>query len=319
MKNKMINSFAVQTERNFTRCKRIIDQTYDNLSANSSEPEIDAMRAFLEGHKLDYDRAYQDWTLQRKQKQTAATLEFDTLFATYPDRMREWKDELKVYLRSRPDILNQLFPNGRIKLYMTGSQDQRLVYLENFKNILASVTGIPQVTAIATNAANLLSALREKETAKNESQSQSETDASELEATRLTAARALYRLLGRLMDKYAEDPEQIGRFIPFHLLTRQPQRLFSSNRLAAQDTATIMTRTLAADQILRIRNTGSAELQFYRSTQAAGSPGSVSVTVPAGTEAVVTAAALGSGRYYFVRNLSDLVEGSYVFEIEETL
>jgi hypothetical protein len=314
MWQKLSNAFLTHTADSYDLCKAIVNETYNALEANQTAAGINVIRTFFLPFRTAYNNAYGVWETQRKMIQTSHTQDFETAFATYAPKMRLWKEDLNVLLRSEPLYLSQLFPSGRITLYTDGPQQARIGALQNFKTILDPIP-IDALEPIKAEVTALLDLIVSKHIIKNRQLENTEAATSTLELQRIAACTALYRVQAKLMDLYAETPVEVERFIPVDLLSRASQTRYVYNHLSAGLAKLIMTRSLADDAEIVLKNTGAASLRFYRSEQSNNPNHPEGITVMAGHEVAVAASALGIGRYYHVQNPGDQV-GGYMFEIK---
>ncbi len=318
LRRSLNNPWEIYTRRNFLLCKEVVTETTNSLAVEFElKPEIEPIYIFFRDFADVYLAKYADWNGQRKFIQTAKTATFQTAYASLQPKMKLWHEAIIPLLRpANRELSLQLFPDDNYGMYTSGSEEQRLSNFGYYTSKLVEVN-LPILSTYKTEAVQLQADLGNTGTNKDQSIDKTGSLSSILEAQRLIVTTALYRVQARLCDIFAENPLEVQRIMPFNLLDQRGQTEFVNNNLRGADTLLFLTRTFEDEtQQLRIRNMGTQALQFFRSEQKNGAPGVASITVEAGLEITIPVSMLGEGRYFFVRNLSEDVDGAYVVEVE---
>lgn len=308
---KSENTFENVTRKSYTLCNEIT-YLFLNRLMTSTRPEVQAIGDKLEQSATDYMTRYDRYYRFRLTESSAETRRLQETQLLIQQRMPAFEKRLFVVLEDAKDMnaYYDIFPNGRFAQYSRGTQAE---IRENFEAFVAKVQKItyPGVAEVLAEAEDLLSALSGTAVQRIGSNVDQDDNAAQMEAARKQVCVEMFRAFGGLIVLFPDQQELIDSFIPVELLTRSQQVEFTSSRMDAATSNLIFTRTYEEDAELRLRNLGVTELQVFRTERNGGAPGSLSVTLNPNEERIVQVSELGTGRFYYIRNLSATGEGAY--------
>lgn len=305
------NPFLNATRNNYSLADEVGQDMYDRLST-AEDPEVQAIGQAIKIPVRNYSEKFDVYFKQTWIESVADTRERRAAMNIVQERMEGWEKHLWVMLNGaqQMDLYARLFPEGNYGQYTRGSIKERVDKFEQFARLVSTIT-LPAAAPLKAEVEGVLETIGSSISGKRQSNRDDEAFSADLELARQQMCIALYRALGRLIDKFAENPRLIEAYVPVNLLTRSQQLEFTSNKLKLAGSDLIFTRTYPDIAEIRLRNLGITELQVFRTERKGGAPGEATVMLGPGEERIVPVSALGTGRYYYVRNQSATQEGAY--------
>jgi hypothetical protein len=307
----LINPFAVATVRSYEKMRTLSTFTDSRLA---TDPTLATQYAFLHPKYLAYRAAYDAWKAGGSDKKSN-TASLKALLEDLPNQVNTWDFEIQHFAtKGTPDYL-KYFPNGHAP-FTKGKQETRIGAVAELVIQLGKRSPVPPIKDTINDYLTDLNAV-------NSTQKDSKGDTSDLsdavEAARLELAGAMYSVMGYLMSIHWANPLVIANYFDLELLRKKPQEDFTGH-VAAGAIEYIVKRTLEADDMVLLKNTGLVPLTWYlgETKGAAHEAGAPSTTLEPAQQTSVPASALGNvatDKYLMVFNASELTEGNWEVEI----
>jgi hypothetical protein len=280
------------------------------LISHSADPEIAAMLAIFAPIDDAFANAYTAW-FNAGAFYKGATISFENLLTVLSKtKLDLWIPQVQVVFPDGSAEFATLFPKGRT-LFTNGSYDIRI---NAVKSLGTALVTYPALAALKTDVDNFYSDLFDTRTAQQTKEEDVRGKSELLETARVNTAVAMYRILGKLIAKYAETPEMIAKFFDLSLIQSPPKDKDTySVVVAALDTANVVPGGIT-DTTQFTLFTGNTAGRFFTSTSATGvSLVGQGIELAPNTSMTVLATQLGDPGNTFlnVTNLDALNQGSY--------
>jgi hypothetical protein len=308
----LINPFITSTKGSFEKMRTLSTFTDSRLA---TDPTLATQYAFLHPKLLAFRAAYDAWKGGGSdQKSLTASLKV-LLDEELPRQLKAWDFEIQHFATKGTAEYLKYFPHG-YSPFTRGKQETKIGAVAELVLQLGKRTPVPPIKDTINDFLTDLNAA-------NSTQKDSKGDTGDLsdavEAARIELAGAMYSVLGHLMSIHWANPEVIGNYFDLELLRKKPQEDFTGH-VAAGAIRFIVQRTMEADDMVLLKNTGTVALTWYlaETKGAAHEAGAPSVTVEPGQQTSVAASALGNvatDKYLMVFNASELTEGAWEVEI----
>lgn len=305
------NPFLVATRTSFEKALGLSSYTDNALEADPAQADL---YTFYHPRHLALVAAYGNWkSAGGMQKTSTATLK--SLIDGLTVAVNDWDYDIQAIARKGTPQYLTFFPRGH-EPFISGKQETRIAAVDALNRSLDTVTPVP---AVKTKVSDYLADLNTAAGTQEGKFSQTDALSDALEAARVNACQGLYYVMSGLMQTFYHNPLQVERYFDMELLRRRPQEDFTGS-VAAGALHTIVKRTLAADDLLLLKNTGLVPLTFYLGSakDAPQEGGSPAVSVEPGQQTHVPASALGNvatNKYLIVQNPSGLTEGNWEVEV----
>lgn len=210
------NTFLVVTATSFRKMLLIGTDHARKLDAEKSDPDIDFLlkryEPVLENYKNALSRANANFGVQKSNT---------TVFKNYVEELYEvwmpaWEGKVfNIYPKGTPESI-AIFPNqkGTVR---KGTQEEMLLALKTLANV---VNTFEPLKFLAEDIEAKRTLLEQAKGTQSTTKGKRGLYSDELEQQRKKLAAALYGNLGRLMDKFQDDPSQVERFFDLSLLRR---------------------------------------------------------------------------------------------------
>jgi hypothetical protein len=304
------NPFMRATSGSYEKAVTISTFTDARLAAS---PGLGTYYAFYHPLHTALINAYNAWKLGGGQQKTA-TASMAALLKGLTAAVNDWDFAIQSIARKGTPEYLTFFPQGHTP-FITGKQDMRISAVATLSNALATVSPVP---AVKTQVDSYLSQLNTANTTQEGKKGGTNGLSDAVEAMRVAACHGLYYVLAQLMALYYQNPEPIATYFDLELIRDRQQDDFTGS-VQASAVKTIAKRTLEADDMILLKNTGLVPLTFYLAADKGAAPvvGAPSVIVPEGQHQNVPANALGDvaeNKFLMVYNASELTEGNWEVE-----
>lgn len=307
----LINPFIVATVRSYEKMRTLSTFTDSRLAA---DPTLATQYAFFHPIYLAYRAAFDAWKAGGSD-QKSYTASLKVLLEDMPRQVNGWDFEIQHFAsKGTPDYL-KYFPQGHAP-FTKGKQETRIGAVAELVLQLGKRSPVPPVKDTIND---YLTDLNAANSAQKNSKGGTGNLSDAVEAARLDLAGAMYSVMGYLMSIHWENPLVVANYFDLELLRKKLQEDFSGH-VAAGAIENIAKRTLEADQMVLLKNTGLVPLTWYlaQTEHAAHEAGAPSTTLLPGEQTSVPASALGNvetDKYLMVFNASELTEGNWEVEI----
>ncbi len=250
--------------------------------------------------------------------QKGQTLNLDQLLHLLTSKVNKWDALIQAvdgFEKGKPNYMT-LFPEG-LKALNHGAKTPRITAVKALGESLAPFAlANPAIAAIKLLVDDFYTLLDEARDNQEGAKGSTKQDSADVETKRVSAGTEQYRNLGFLINKGAEFSVRIAPFFELTVLQRHDQVLFNGT-LDANDTEAILIHTFVADDVIRIKLTGTGQASFYLASVTGGTD-SDPVTIAGDTEQEITLSAFGVTEWGTHRFLTGVNQGNTElhFEIE---
>jgi hypothetical protein len=227
--------------------------------------------------------------------------------------IEDWDIRIQNVYKPKTAAYIALLPQRR-KPFQGGGQAERI----NAVNSLSIAIGNDQNLAalkieIDAVYAQLMDALGRNKGSKINTTAQSEA----IEKARVNMCIGMYRNLGKLIDKYAEEPKKISRFFDLANLRTRKQDVYTGT-LNDDAPHMILLHTFKPDEEITLMNNGEADIIFYLAANEDAEPIiGKGITLQAHEEKTIDGSQLGdlNNRMLMVKNSNALIPISWEIEL----
>jgi hypothetical protein len=316
------NVFETATKNSFKKMLLVLTDSYSKTEALKTDPEIEAIFNRTTPVYNDYSKAYSDWTAAKGNRE-GETQRFNEKMVELVDvKIKQWDAKVRAeYLEDTADYL-KIFPSGRTG-FRTGAYDIRI---NNVGALATALKSFPALAAVYTDVDTFHKDILNIRNVQTHNEELVKDASDILEEKRIAAANMLYGNLGRLMDKYRDNPLLVEKFFDLSLLrstvngnggTPVPEPV--TGKVAALATVTMLEGGFDANSYFNIANIGSTSLKFYTAKLPTDPVSPSAIELVPGEETYVFASELGAdGNLFLMVNNPDLAnEGEYSFMLTE--
>jgi len=310
------NQFVNITRRNFKKAV-IISRFHDSvLAAVATEPipDPDIILLYNRYHPLhlELSQNYNSWRAQGG-VQEGSTLTLDQLLGLLPEKVFNWESRVGVLYPKASAQYRVMFPNGRA-IFNKGGKDQRLDAVDSLALALATD---PALSMLKIDVDAFYTQLLNARQLQAGNIANTRGDSAQLEQAVLQAMKMQYRNLGFLIDKI-ENPEMVAVFFDVATIRERDQREFTGTLDPVENEA-VLVHTFMADDTLRLRSNGDADIKFYLSATPNGTDGNA-ITILANQQQTITASDFAptdynTHRYLTAVNQSATTTTHYLVEL----
>jgi hypothetical protein len=259
---------------------------------------------------LEYDEwksaggAQEGQTLNVKQVLAAGLAEIDI-----------WDPQIQVLYPKTTPRYKSIFPDGR-KPFNSGSITDRVNAFNTLSlNIGADVALAAIKAQVDARYIALDTAHDTQEAAKGTTKAQS----AQVEVARIAAMNMQYRNLGFVMDTYFDRLEEMADMLFDQQTLRDHRQTEFTGTLDPNETKAVLVRTFLADDELKLKSNGNADIKFYLASSS-GATNSTAVSVLANQEITIQISAFnvpdyGTHRFLTAVNQSNSEITQYIVEI----
>lgn len=219
------NQFLVTTTGRFPLMGQLLTDALPRAKAQTAGlPEFTAVMANLTAAAA----AWEDGEIaitNAEAKMISLTLSVDDKLAALtrkpdidtPSLLETWETTIRNQVAYRGPTYITLLPYGRRTL-TRGGAEERIDALLGFSQRLAQQAAKPALVALGADVAAFHATLRALRDAQNHAKAALFTARNAQEPRRLTAAAALYALVGQGMVVWSAEPERVDRLFSVHLM-----------------------------------------------------------------------------------------------------
>lgn len=294
----LVNQFINTTKENYEKSVKLSNYHDSNLNIMKlTEPLLVPVYNRYHPLHLTLVGEYNGWkSAGGSQKGKTSALK-QLLEETYKD-MPAWDVAVQnVFLPGTPDYIS-IFPNGR-KPFTKGSIDDRINAYDTLAQNMDPYPPLAAVKALVEAAYLALDTARDRQEGAKGSV---KTGSGKVEAARIAAMTMQWRDLGFAMDAFWDKTDYIESMFDLETLRESPQTQFTGT-LDPLENAAVFVRTFLADDELRLKSNGNAEIWFCLSNSKNGT-NSAPVKVAANTEMTIEISAFNVPDYGTYRHLT---------------
>lgn len=211
------NTFLVQTVGTYKLMNIVLSDHVARLGQTlpgGPDPVIIAQLSRTQIVKSSWDAAYASWIAARgiyKGKTLAMTQKLADLSSL---KVKQWDIAIQgSFLEGTPEY-TQLLPNGRGP-FQSGAYDLRLAEVKALQLRLANFAPL---AALATTVGTYYTEMKTLRDAQQSQEGVVDTTSALTEVQRVAAAVILYKNLGGLMEKFADNPSRVEDFFDMNYL-----------------------------------------------------------------------------------------------------
>ena len=282
-------------------------------TANPNDVDINKMHTRYNPLANVLANNYQEWKGLGGTKE-ASTLNVDQLLATLPTKLDIWEPAILVKFSKKTPGYKAIMPKGRSGI-SRGNKEDKIVAVNNFAKALKEIPDLAPIKAQVDAFCDLLQAARSTQLGNKSAIKQGSNAVAEAVTDCMVM---MYRNLGLLMDKFADNPTIIETFFDLQTLQESSQTNFTGT-LAPCENEAILVHTFMAGDELRLKIIGDAPALFYLSNVANGT-NSQAIEVAANTQKIIDVAEFAiadypNHRYLTVINSSHSVTTKYEVKV----
>ncbi len=312
----LINTFMVCTENSYRLAVRISRKHDAALQAAAVGLDPFFVTMYNAYHELHVAlvAAYNAWISQGG-TQESQTLNLNQLLRLLSSTKAEkWMTTVKGFYALGTVRFKELFPDLK-KGYQNGSQEDRIATVEAF---IIAIGSDPNLAALKAEVIIFRDLLKAALAAQKAGISTTNSKSTTLEKARKASAVGQYGDLGGLMQKFQDDPSNVGDYFDLVALRDGGQVIFHHIVKKGTVYGVCKHTCVPADEWL-LENDGDVALTFGMVLHKNDMPGLVSVTVAAHSNSTVHASALSAdlaNDHFLVAYDADLlVDGEFTAEI----
>ena len=208
------NPFDNGTKGSYKKMNIISADTDSKLFGQQVIPAILALFIYFNVYRLSYLAAYVKWKSKKAAYRSATEYVYQLLAQLSGDKIEEFDIRIQViYRRGTPQYIN-LFPDLR-EPFQKGEIDERITALAT---LLSNIDADPALATIKADIQlfyDLILAARNQQQAR---EGEVDTLSAELETERVSCSRAMYYVLGGLMQHFKDNASQIADFFDLETL-----------------------------------------------------------------------------------------------------
>ena len=296
------------TKGSYKKMNIISADTDSKLFGQQAIPALLALFTYFNVFRLLYLAAYVKWKSKKAAYRSATEYVYQLLAQLSGDKIEEFDIRIQViYRRGTPQYIN-LFPDLR-EPFQKGEIDERITALAT---LLSNIDVDPALALIKADILvfyNLIVAARNQQQAR---EGEVDTLSAELELERVNCARAMYYVLGGLMQHFKDNASQIADFFDLETLRGHISDvvdLIFEGPVNSGQVINVLNATVSqyiAGVTLRIKNTTTGPaiggLFFYAANNAGDGWGGMGHQLNPGQEITFTLTAAEFKAFYNVQN-----------------
>jgi hypothetical protein len=282
------NPFEKSTRDSYQNAVKI-SVFHDNaLAGMQTDPFYEPLYTFYHPIHVSLKDAYDNWATQQG-AQAGQTVNLTQMFAELGGtKIDSWDIAVQNVFNKHTPEYKAILPHRRVP-FQSGKQLERISAVKTLSNAL---TGIKALATVKKDVDDFYTALEvannTQKTSKTSTVSQSQT----METARLAMCNAQYANLGAMIQKYSTQPEQINACFDLQTIRRSKKVSFSG-KVKPGAAHTVAKHTFAAGEQVKLRNTGTTDLQFYLSPSKDVLPKTDGITLKAGEQNTADRTQLG--------------------------
>lgn len=314
----IVNVFEAATRNSYKKMLLLIVDSTSKLQAQKADPDIDALFVRTDPVSTDYSLAYSTWTSATGKRKGETQRFTDKLTELNDVKSKQWEKQVTdKYEEGTPDY-KRIFPNGS-SMFREGTYEERVNRLQSLGLTLADYPALAATKTEVDNYYRDILGIRNVQTQHDE---MVKVASDMLEQKRILAADILFANLGKLMDKFNNDPSLIERFYNLKLLrtyisdngdTPVPEPV--TGKVGSLQSTALLEGGFDANSLISLANLGGTTLKFYTAKLPTDPVPGTTVDLLPGEEAEVFASDLGADTNLFlmVFNPDKINEGEYSY------
>lgn len=210
----LVNQFDNATKGTYKKADILFADHYAKLDAHKSDTDILPLFNRLKTVKEVWDGIYSDW-IAADAKYSGETDRVEEMLAELSGaKISQWDAKVQaVFLEKTPDYVI-IFPKGRAP-YQTGTYERILAETDSLGGRLDKYSDL---AALATEVKAFAVQLNDARDAQQSEESLLSKASTTLEAQRVIVCNIMYANLGRLIDKFYTEPQNITNYFQLSLL-----------------------------------------------------------------------------------------------------
>lgn len=313
----LLNQFDNITRNNYKKALRI-SIFHDAVLKTKKETEPLLIPIYERYHPLHVALAkeYSTWK-SAGGSQEGQTLNVEQLLDLSYTKLKRWNTSIQAmdesFMNGTPNYI-AIFNNGRSS-FSKGSIESRInAYDALAKNLVPFV----MLSGIRTEIAATFVILEEARKLQLGTKGTLKSVSGKVEEVRVAAMKMQWRNLGFAMDAFCDQEKYIESLFDLDTLRESRQRKFTGT-LAPEEQKRVLVHTFFEDDVLRLKNNGTAVVKFYLASSENGS-NSNAITVTAKSEEEIVISEFGvldfsKHRFLTAINQSDAVVTRYEVSI----
>lgn len=207
------NQFDNVTKNSKRRMNIISADHLSKLEAEQSDADIHGLFHRFEPLRAEYVARYDSW-LKARGIYKGATQKMDELQETLnEEQLPGWDNKIKVAVGEGSADYTTILPKGRGAF--RAARDQTIREVAALAERLAN---FPDLAAVKTEVETFAAQMEQTRDIQQQKEGLVDNASDALEEQRVICARMMYANLGRLMDKFADAPENIERFFELQVI-----------------------------------------------------------------------------------------------------
>ena len=282
----LINTFLVNTVRNFKKTLSLITDHLAKLESQSSDADILEMYNTFLPLQESFENLYSQWQL------TTGTYEGKT--QSFEERIKHfsivqinvWRGKVFNIFPEHSPTAKEIFPNDRMP-FQHGTYEQRVIAFKTLGDKLAEYTTQPTLVTLSIEVLSAHNELKSLRDAQQNKEGASAIFSSALETARLIVCQGMYSNLGLLMSKYKLTPLTVANYFDLSLLRKTGAEddedeaetlngtLGAGNIFGLASSLSSLPFEITPETIFRLKNNSEnpGTLIFYPATSPLNAPG----------------------------------------------
>jgi hypothetical protein len=293
----LLNTFLINTRKAPAKMLRIGNDHDSRLSAEVSDPEIEALWNFLHPILVAFQTLFSAWKASISYRMSM-TLALTKLFKQLGDEwIKAWEGKVyNSFPEGTPEAM-AIFPNKR-KPFQSGTYEERIIAVNTLAESLAPYADL---AALKLDVEAKYTALTKARNIQKQAMASEGKNASDLENQRIEVGDVLYKDLGSLMAKFYKKPTDVERFFNLSLIRRSSSEsdgTFSQDGMVGAGASLVVSipkkfeLSISATFIFA-NSEGGSELHFFFADSAATTDSPNKGVVAPGESLEITAGEMG--------------------------
>jgi hypothetical protein len=264
----MINQFMVATRNNYKKANKLSTEHDMRLHAamNNEPGDTDYSMLYNRYHPLHVELtgAYVKW-MSEMGAQKSESHSVKELFRILPKKINKVDIMIQnLYEKGSPRYI-ELFPKAH-KPFYRNSHIKRIDSLEALSNTIGDEIALADAKVMVDN---LVIELKTASNGQAGAKNTTKRNSVQMENARKNAMNGQYQNLGFLINKFPTEAARIKAYFDVSTLT-QPEQCIWRGQLPAGKVHHTLTRTFEPGDMIRIKNSGNADIEAYLSNTQEG-------------------------------------------------
>lgn len=291
--NFLNNPFSKKEKRNYKLLLSLATNHVDALNANQNVPEISQLISRTKP-LLDAYNAEMQEKMTSKSISSGYVVSFYQLLGQLPAKLSRWDIEIQNQYPENTLEYRTIFGSKRSEIYR-GTAEQVLNKLQSFRQKVEDTAGLD---VIANNIKTFITQLEDARNAKGQKLEIYDQKQDTLAEKYDKLGIMLYRNLGKLIDIYAHNTDEIERYFNLSLLRKSRTNHNSKQQgyklTIPPSSSRVADISFSPDDSLLIANFGQSEVKYYSAPAIDAAKPANMHSVQPNEETEVTALQLGA-------------------------